>query len=747
MVQKEVMKKTRTYGLIGLLLAVILVAMIYTYGTTPGISPNKPQPQVTPTEGPNPSNPSSTNFPNTTPNPSPITSNPQNEVSPMKTFSSYEELKDFLNSTNSNGGYYALTSGDVRATGNGVQAPTSAQAPAPVPSAESTATKDYSTTNIQVTGVDEADTVKTDGKYLYVIGNNSQTVYIIDANPQNAKIMSKIWLNNTNLSGVYLSTDGSKLAIMGSQYIPYDYGYKMPAYSSSAIMPYYEAGTTFVKIYDVSNKANPLLTRNFTITGNYVNSRMIGNYIYEIISESAYVVNGTAVLPTIFSGKDAYNVAATNIYYANTSDTYYSYTTIVGLDIMSNNQQLSNMTIMMGGSGTIYVSQSNIYITYPQMQWQEFKTTSPTPNSASTNSGITIMPMPIARAPTWQGVAIYRIRISGASMTFAAQGNVTGSVLSQYSMDENNGYFRIATTSYDYNSNSWTSIQQNNLYVLNSDLKIVGKIENLASGETLHAARFMGNRCYLVTFQQVDPLFVVDLSQPANPKVLGNLTIPGYSDFLQPYDATHLIGIGQDVNASIDADKVHTPGAVYYTAILGLKVSLFDVSDVSNPKEISKYVIGDRGTTSEALRDPKALLFDASRNLMVLPVDLYLTSNNIPTPSATTGISTPSTAPIMPPIDSSFTSYPQFAWQGAYVFNVDLTHGISLKGNVTQLDNAAALLANPSLAMMSSYQWINYNQFIMRSLYIGNTLYTFSQTRIQLNSLDNFGLIAKIDLN
>ncbi len=124
--------------------------------------------------------------------------------------------------------------------------------------------------------------------------------------------------------------------------------------------------------------------------------------------------------------------------------------------------------------------------------------------------------------------------------------------------------------------------------VLLIHLKVVGKIENLASGESLYAARFMGNRCYLVTFQQVDPLFVVDLTQPTNPKVLGNLTIPGYSNFLQPYDATHLIGIGQDVNASIDADKVHQDGAIYYTAILGLKVSLFDVSDVAHPQEISK---------------------------------------------------------------------------------------------------------------------------------------------------------------
>ena len=234
------------------------------------------------------------------------------------------------------------------------------------------------------------------------------------------------------------------------------------------------------------------------------------------------------------------------------------------------------------------------------------------------------MPMPIIPVQLYsQRTEIYSIAISGPSFTLAAAGNVTGTVMNQYSMDEYNGYFRIATTSYDYSSTSYTSAQQNNLYILDSNLQVVGKIENLASGEELHSARFIADRCYLVTFNQIDPLFVVDLTQPTNPMVLGNLTIPGYSDFLQPYDATHLIGIGQDVNASIDANKVETPGAVYYTAVLGLKISLFDVSNVANPKETSSIVIGDSGTTSEALTDPKAILFDASRNLLVLPVELY----------------------------------------------------------------------------------------------------------------------------
>jgi uncharacterized secreted protein with C-terminal beta-propeller domain len=231
--------------------------------------------------------------------------------------------------------------------------------------------------------------------------------------------------------------------------------------------------------------------------------------------------------------------------------------------------------------------------------------------------------------------------------------------------------------------------------------------------------------------------------------VLGNLTIPGYSDFLQPYDATHLIGIGQDVNASIDANKVETPGDVYYTAVLGLKVSLFDVSDVANPNETSSIVIGDSGTTSEALTDPHSILFDASKNLLVLPVELYLSTNNTATVSsgvtgaAGNGIAVPPQAPTTP----TTNSYPQFVWQGAYVFNVDLTNGITIKGNITQLDNASIYLKNPSLVNTGSYLWGESQYFITRSLYIDNVLYTFSQNRVQLNSLSNYALLAKVELN
>jgi uncharacterized secreted protein with C-terminal beta-propeller domain len=740
MVQKEVTKKTKTYGILALLLAIVLVATIYSYGNT-GISPISPQ-QPGPTHGTQNQGTQQQG-----------TLNQGTELlgtqASLQTFASYDELKDFINQSSSSNlygpteAYNAINAPMPAALGATGAATNDAKSPT-----SQAATNDFSTTNIQVAGVDEADTVKTDGQYIYVIGNNSQVVYILDAssqNPQNAKVLSTISLSNSMVSGVYLSSDGSKLAVLGGNYIPYAvYGKYNGLYPADLIFPSWSASTNFVYIYDVSNKANPVLSRNFTMSGNYVDSRMIGNYVYDVISENAYLLNGTVLLPTVFSGQQAFTVPPTNIYYVNTSDSAYMYTTIVALNIQNALEQITNATVLMGNARTIYVSQSNIYLTDEVTTYQTAKSSS----NAPSQTGITIMPMPIVPAFYRQATFIYRIQISGPTLKLVAQGNVTGTVMSQYSMDEYNGYFRIATTSYDYSSTSYTQTQQNNLYILNSNLQIVGKIENLASGESLHSARFIADRCYLVTFNQIDPLFVVDISKPASPMVLGNLTIPGYSDFLQPYDSTHLIGIGRDVNASIDADKVHIAGDVYYTAVLGFKVSLFDVTNVANPKEMSKVVIGDAGTTSEALTDPKAILFDASRNLLVLPIELYLNSNPTPTASpGATGTATGGTGVVAPaPASSSSYTYPQFVWQGVYIFNIDLTNGITIKGNITQLDNAASLLANPSLAIMSSYPWGQSQYFITRSLYIGNVLYTVSQNRVQLNNLSNFALLAKVEL-
>ena len=297
-------------------------------------------------------------------------------------------------------------------------------------------------------------------------------------------------------------------------------------------------------------------------------------------------------------------------------------------------------------------------------------------------------------------------------MSFDAKGIVPGYVLNQYSMDEYNGYFRIATT---ISTGSWVNRDQhNNLYVLNMKLETVGKIENLAQGERIYSARFTGDKAYLVTFKQTDPFFVLDLKDPTAPTVAGELKIPGYSSYLHPYDENHIIGIGKENNT--------------------VKLSLFDVSDMSNPTEIAKYVIGENADYSDsvALYEPKAFLFDLQKQLLVIPVSVvtYGYVQPIQEPSSSTtpdsgkDIGTSSSSPIQ---ESKF-------WQGAYVLNLSSQNGFTLKGELSHQEN-------------TTQNWNYYyggNDGITRSLYIGNTLYTVSNNMVQLNSLDNLNLLGQV---
>jgi len=272
-------------------------------------------------------------------------------------------------------------------------------------------------------------------------------------------------------------------------------------------------------------------------------------------------------------------------------------------------------------------------------------------------------------------------------------------------MDEYNGFFRIATT----RSRTWIPFldsqeqeSYNNLYVLDKDLKVVGAVKELAPGERIYSVRFMGDRAYMVTFKQLDPLFAIDLKDPYHPKVLGKLKIPGYSDYLHPYNENILIGLGKDT-------KTSEWGGVRTT---GLKLSLFDVSDINNPREIDTYIMGDAGSDSLALHNHKAFLFSREKNLLVIPVTIREIKDN----------------------ENKY--YGDLSFVGAAVFYVD-ENGFKLKGKISH-------------TLQSSFKnnhWNDYyNNQVKRSLYIDSVLYTFSNRLLKMVKINDLELVNSLEL-
>ena len=601
----------------------------------------------------------------------------EKESKGFKTFSSSAELKNFLEEN------------ILESRGSGVF-----DAVAGLKSAESSVSGslpagDYSKTNIQVEGVDEADIVKNDGKYIYAVSGNK--VFIIDAFPaENMKIESEIDFSNENVQEIFVNDD--KLVVFSNTESPVILYSEVRCLAMGCAFPPYESRTS-VYVYDISNREKQELETNLSLSGNYFDSRMIGNYVYIISNQ--YIYPEMPVLPAITRDGNVKVIPAEEIYYPEIKDNSFQYTTILALNL--DNKETSEKVLITGSTNTLYVSLDNIYTIYTKYpEWtQEI----------------------VEKGTLKEKTIINKISINKNDIDFLASGEVPGHVLNQFSMDEYNGNLRIATTIGEL----WNENEQskNNVYVLDESLKTIGKLEDLAPGEKIYSSRFIGERAYLVTFKKIDPLFVVDLSNPANPNILGKLKIPGYSDYLHPYDENHIIGIGKEaVDASSEDVEQRNLDFAWYQ---GVKIAIFDVTDVANPIELHKIVIGDRGTDSEALQEHKAFLFDRQKELLVIPITLA----EIPEERKTQ----------TPP--GGFPEYGETTFQGAYVYNINLEDGFKLKGRITHFTE------EDELKRGFYYDW---NQQIRRSLYMDNTLYTISNKVIKANALNNLDELSKIIL-
>lgn len=456
--------------------------------------------------------------------------------------------------------------------------------------------------------------------------------------------------------------------------------------------------SSVIKIYDISDRANPELVKNIEIDGSYFDSRMIGDYIYVVSSEYSYYIyrnyngNYSLNIPEITIDNDTTKISYNEIYYVDSPEIVDTMTHVISINL--EDLSVNEKSFLIGISENMYMSENNIYLVYTNY---DYNTRPLLEGTYTSNEEKTI---------------IHKIQVNNGEINYINKGEIPGRVLNQFSMDEYNGFFRIATTqgySWDENNPS-----KSNIFVLNENLEQVSSINDIAPGEQIYSARFLGEKAYLVTFKNTDPFYTIDMSDPYNPTILGYLKIPGYSSYLHPYDETHIIGIGKE---TIESDN---PNFAWYQ---GLKIALFDVSDFENPIEVDKIIIGDRGTDSPALYDHKAFLFSKEKELLVIPISLYEIDEE-----------TKNKYDEFPGPD-----YGEFTYQGAYVLKLNLD-GFEYKGRITHVSD------DEKLENENWWYWPETNSYISRSLYIEDILYTISNKMVKINNLDDLSEITSIEL-
>jgi len=342
----------------------------------------------------------------------------------------------------------------------------------------------------------------------------------------------------------------------------------------------------------VSDPADPVKLNTLSQEGDYLSSRMVGEDLYLVTNSYVYLYgmekgNVDSYVPaTGVEGEDPQPLPPDDIYIAPDPDSS-SYVTVSGIDCSGNGKFVSTKAVL-GTATNLYSNGESLYLTN---------------YDTATKDGY-----------VYDRTAIIRFTLDGGNVAKAATGSVDGSIINQFSMDEYDGYFRIATTVSRYQEvRSGDTIgistddqnMTNGLYVLNKSLDQVGKVDKLAAGERIYSVRFDGTVGYVVTYKQVDPLFAVDLGDPQNPKVLSALKIPGFSEYLQPFGDELLFGLGKQTNED--------------GMVTGLKLSMFDVSDKTDVREIAKYVLKGEYVWTEASWNHKAILVSPDRSLIAFP--------------------------------------------------------------------------------------------------------------------------------
>lgn len=595
-------------------------------------------------------------------------------------------------------------------------------------SRSSSGASQYSTTNNQVAGVDEADIVKNDAKYIYALGAGK--LNIIEAWPaETAHVVSRVAINGTPKKLFVEHGRAVVLSSVGATGADARYGWNRECTYGYDCSFTGDGQPLQVSVFDLSDLANPRLVRETRFSGSLIASRRIGDAVHVVVSAKERIAHDWSSWPantsvscepvtdfqamqrvfTAFESLRAENrkkieqlsiadmypsvvdtrheaggdvvdadllAGCRNFYTAPTKDGA-SFLSLASFDLARSEPM--NVTTVVGRPGAVYASADSLYVATRHQYSGDGMWFSD--GASKSDEATTVHRFAFTEGPAsaYQGTAI-----------------VKGRVLNQFAMDEHDGYFRLATTTGHLPSASVhstvTVLEQSE-----QGLETVGVLDHLAPSEDIRSARFDGSRLFVVTFKKTDPLFVIDLADPKAPRVTGELKIPGFSTYMHMLDDGHLLSIGYDA-------EDHGSFAYFQ----GVLLQIFDVSDPSNPTLSARHVIGTRGSSSEALTNHLAFNYFAPRKLLAVPMAVCEASNG-------------------------GGSYGQkLTFGGLMVFGISTETGFDYRGGVPHAAPAESRSA-------CSNWWTNASSQVKRSIFMDDWVFSIASDLIQVAPISALG--------
>ena len=583
-----------------------------------------------------------------------------------------------------------------------------------------------STTNNQVATVDEADIVKTDGQYIYLVQGSE--LRIVQAWPaESAQLVSRYPFNGTptklfiqgDRALVYVSvprasSTNSAVGWMQSQASDCTYGYDCDFSGDGT--------ATALVIFDITDRTAPKLVRQIDFPGSLIAARRIGDTVHTVVSvaelgipqletysnyrcsaltgdalateikaiEALRAKNNATIDSSAFdvgvlateNGTPLSRLDCTDFYKENVG-TSTGLTTVMSLDMVHDGAP--KMANIVSRAGAVYASDSSLYISVRQ-----------TPTGYAWYEGV----------PSEESSTIHRFNIGTAPTTtgYVGSGIVPGHVLNQFSMDEYKGALRIATSKGwvpDPDVTSELSVLQNE----GGALKVVGQVTGIGPGEDIRSVRFLGDRGYIVTFKKTDPLFVLDLANAEKPALVGELKIPGFSTYMHPLDSAHLLSLGYA------ADDQGT-----FAWFNGIQMQIFDVTQPTNPTLLQKKVYGTRGSSSSALTDHLGFTFLPDRELLALPMDICDGGGN--------GV------------------YGTLSFSGVVAMSVDVAKGFTELGRLEE--PYATKYTEFQYGQPCSDWWTDSSSVVHRTVVMDDYLYAVSDNRIRIQRISALGADVKL---